>query len=88
MIELVAETFGAPDDRRGEVLALAHGERIADGSEFVRAEHVRTAVEELGIDAEEHDVRGTPAGRDVRVGLAAPRDAEQRHLRPVSNAET
>ncbi|PSQ37975.1 lactoylglutathione lyase [Halobacteriales archaeon SW_12_71_31] len=65
VIELVAEKFDVPDDRRGEVLALAHGERIADGSEFVRAEHVRTAVEELGIDAEEHDVGGAPAGRDV-----------------------
>jgi len=65
VIELVADKFDVPDDRRGEVLARAHGRRLEDGSEFVRSEHMRAAIDDLGIDAEEYDLRDAPAGRDA-----------------------
>ena len=64
VIELVADKFDVPDDRRGEVLARAHGRRIEDGSDFVRSEHMRAAIADLEIDAAEHDLGDAPAGRD------------------------
>ncbi len=65
VIELVADKFDVPDDRRGEVLAHAHARRVEDGADFVRGEHLRAAIEELGIDAVEHDLGDAPAGRDA-----------------------
>lgn len=63
-IELVADKFAVPDDRRGEVVALAHHKRIEAGAEFVESDHMRSAIEELGIDVEEHQIRSAPTGRD------------------------
>ncbi len=65
VIELVADKFDVPDERRGEVLAQAHKRRIEDGSEFVQREHMRAAVEDVGVDAAEHDLGDAPAGRDA-----------------------
>lgn len=64
-IELVADKFAVPDDRRGEVLALAQKLRVEDGSEFVESEHVREAIERLDLEAEERTVGDAPSGRDV-----------------------
>lgn len=63
-IELVADKFAVPDDRRGEVLALAQQLRIEDSADFVEAEHMREAVSQLGLEIEEHEVRDAPSGRD------------------------
>ena len=63
-IELVAEKYAVPDDRRGEVLALAHGERVAAGAEFVEDEHMEAALEELGLPVERVDVGEAQTGRD------------------------
>jgi len=63
-VELVADKFAVPDDRRGEVLALAHRNRVEDGADFVGSEQMRAAIEELGLEAEERDVGEAPAGRD------------------------
>lgn len=63
-IELVADKFAVPAERRGEVVALAHHKRVEDGADYVQAEHMRAAVEELGIDVEEHRIRSAPTGRD------------------------
>ena len=71
-IELVADTFAIPDERRGEVLAVAHRLRVADGAEFVTAEHVRAAIEELDLDVAEHQLRDAPSGRDAPAGRDAP----------------
>ncbi len=57
-IELSADKFAIPDDRRGEVLALAHEERVAEGAEYVQGEHVRAAMEDLGLDVVETDTPG------------------------------
>jgi catechol 2,3-dioxygenase-like lactoylglutathione lyase family enzyme len=63
-IELVADKFVVPDDRRGEVLALAQSLRVEDGSEFVESEHMREAIERLGLEVSRHEVGDAPAGRD------------------------
>ena len=62
-IELVADKFAIPDDRRGEVLARAHSHRLEDGAEFVATKHMQQALDELGIDAEQRDIGTAPAGR-------------------------
>jgi catechol 2,3-dioxygenase-like lactoylglutathione lyase family enzyme len=63
-IELVADKYEIPDGRRGEVLARAHAERVADGAEFVASKHMVTALEELGIEVIENEIRTAAAGRD------------------------
>lgn len=63
-VELVADKFELPDDRRGEVLARAHQYRLADGSEFVRSEHMRAAIEDVGLEVNEREIRAAPSGRD------------------------
>lgn len=63
-IELVADKFAVPADRRGEVVARAHHKRLEAGADFVDAEHMRAALAELDIDVEEHRIRAAPRGRD------------------------
>ncbi|WP_436906762.1 VOC family protein [Halosimplex marinum] len=63
-VELVADKFAIPDDRRGEVLARAHARRVDDGAEFVASKHMRAALDDLGIDAEQRDIPTAAAGRD------------------------
>jgi catechol 2,3-dioxygenase-like lactoylglutathione lyase family enzyme len=63
-IELVADKFEIPDDRRGEVLAHAHGRRLEDSAAFVTSKHMVAALEALGIDVVENDIRPAAAGRD------------------------
>jgi catechol 2,3-dioxygenase-like lactoylglutathione lyase family enzyme len=62
-LELVADKFVIPDDRRGEVLARAHKHRLEDGAEYVRSEHMQNAIEELGLPIEKREIRDAPAGR-------------------------
>jgi catechol 2,3-dioxygenase-like lactoylglutathione lyase family enzyme len=62
-LELVADKFVVPDDRRGEVLARAHKHRLEDGAEYVGSEHMHNAIEELGLPIEEREIRDAPAGR-------------------------
>jgi len=66
VIELVADKFAVPDDRRGEVLALAYQLRVEDGADFVEAEHMRAAIDQLGLEVQEREVGDTEAatGRD------------------------
>lgn len=64
-IELVADKFAVPDERRGAVLALAQHLREDDGADFVEAEHMRAAIEQLGLDVDEREVGEAPTGRDV-----------------------
>lgn len=47
------------------MLAGAQQARLAAGDEFIRDEHMTSALEELGIDAERRDVPDAPAGRAV-----------------------
>lgn len=68
VIELVADKFAVPDDRRAEVLARAHALRVAAGAEYVRGEDLRAALEALDLPVEEHDLPDAPTGTDVPEG--------------------
>jgi catechol 2,3-dioxygenase-like lactoylglutathione lyase family enzyme len=67
-VELVVDKFAIPDDRRADVLALAHSKRVAEGAEYVAGDHVVAALEELGIEVERRDLPDAPAGRGVPGG--------------------
>ena len=64
-IELVADKWPVPDDRRGEVLAVAHRHRVEAGDDFVDDDHMAAAVDELGLDVERKPVPDAPAGAGV-----------------------
>ncbi|WP_152041912.1 hypothetical protein [Salinigranum salinum] len=49
--QTIADVDDAFDDRRGEVPALAHQLRVSDGVAFVRGEHMRDAIRQLGLEA-------------------------------------
>ena len=67
-IELVADKYEIPDDRRGEVLARAHSIRVEEGAEYVDDEHLVAALEEVGLPAEKADLPDAAVGsaRDWR----------------------
>src|SRR5699024_3650334 len=58
-IELAADKFDIPDDRRGEALALAQQKRIEAGAEYAKEEHLEAAVKELDIPVERLDFPAT-----------------------------
>ncbi|EMA40552.1 VOC family protein [Halobiforma nitratireducens] len=62
VIELSADKYEIPDDRRGEVLAKAQQLREADGAEYAKDEHLRNAIDELGLEVVEHDLPDASAG--------------------------
>ena len=62
VIELSTDKYELPDDRRGEVLAKAQELREADGAEYAKDEHLRGAIEELGLEVIEHDLPEASAG--------------------------
>lgn len=55
-VEITTDKYNVPDERRAEVLATAQRLREEDGSEYAKEEHLEAALEELGIDAEPHDI--------------------------------
>jgi catechol 2,3-dioxygenase-like lactoylglutathione lyase family enzyme len=61
-IELTVEKFDFPDDRTGEVLATAQRIREEDGAEYAETEHLAAALDELGIEAEAHDLPDAGSG--------------------------
>ncbi|WP_435124152.1 VOC family protein [Halobaculum sp. D14] len=61
-IELVVDKYAIPDDRRGEVLALAHGKRVEAGDDYVDDPHMEAAIEELGLDVERADIPDAATG--------------------------
>ena len=61
-IELAADAYHIPDDRRGEVMATAQKHRVEDGSEYVKDEHLASALEALGIPVEPTDLPDAPTG--------------------------
>lgn len=54
-IELAADKFEIPDDKRGEVLALTQQKRVEVGAEYAKEEHLEAAIKELGLPVEGHD---------------------------------
>ncbi|MFW5918898.1 MAG: VOC family protein [Halanaeroarchaeum sp.] len=65
VIELTTDAYDIPDDRRGEVLATAQRIREADGADYAEDEHLREALEELGIPVEKHDLPDAATGTGV-----------------------
>jgi catechol 2,3-dioxygenase-like lactoylglutathione lyase family enzyme len=66
VVELAADKYDVPDDRRGEVLATAQRLREADGADYAEDEHLERALEELGLDATPADLPDAPSGTGVR----------------------
>ena len=62
VIELSTDKYEIPDDRRGEVLAKAQELREADGSDYAKDEHLRDAIEALGLEVVKHDLPDASAG--------------------------
>ncbi len=62
IIELSADKYDIPDDRRGEVLATAQRLREEDGADFAEDRHMKQALEELGLDAEPADLPDASTG--------------------------
>ncbi|WP_276260233.1 VOC family protein [Haloglomus litoreum] len=62
VIELSADKYDIPDDRRGEVLATAQRLRVADGADYAKDEHLAAAIEELGLDVKQYDLPEAESG--------------------------
>ncbi|MFC3958483.1 VOC family protein [Halovivax cerinus] len=62
VIELTTDKYDIPDDRRAEVLATTQRIREDDGAEYAKDEHLKAALDELGIDAEPHDLPDAASG--------------------------
>jgi catechol 2,3-dioxygenase-like lactoylglutathione lyase family enzyme len=62
VIELSTDKYDVPDDRRGEVLAKAQELRVEDGEDYAKDEHLAAALEELGLDADPHDLPDAASG--------------------------
>lgn len=65
VVELSADKYGIPSERRGEVLARAHELRVEDGSEYAKEEHLEKALDELGIEYDKVELPEASSG----VGL-------------------
>ncbi|PSP58381.1 lactoylglutathione lyase [Halobacteriales archaeon QH_7_66_36] len=62
-IELAADKYDIPDERRGEVYARAQAARVEAGAEFVSDDHLEAALDALDLPVEPHDLPDTTAGR-------------------------
>jgi len=62
VIELAADKYDVPADRRGEVLATAQRLRVEDGAEYAKDEHLQAALEELGLEATPYDLPSAGSG--------------------------
>lgn len=62
IIELTADKFDFPDERKGEVLAITQRIREESGAEYAKTEHLEAALDELGIDAERYDLPDASSG--------------------------
>ena len=62
VIELSADKYDIPIDRKAEVLATAQHIREAEGEAYAKDEHLRAAIEELGLPVKKHDLPDADAG--------------------------
>jgi catechol 2,3-dioxygenase-like lactoylglutathione lyase family enzyme len=65
VIELAADKYDIPDDRRAEVLATTQRIREEDGADYAEDEHLAQALDELGIEAEPADLPEASTGTGV-----------------------
>ncbi len=50
VLELSADKYGIPQERRGEVLAKAHELRVKQDTDYAKEKHLEQALNELGIE--------------------------------------
>ena len=62
VIELSADPFEIPPERKAEVYATTQRLREEDGAEYAHREHLRGALEELDIEVRERDLPEASAG--------------------------
>jgi catechol 2,3-dioxygenase-like lactoylglutathione lyase family enzyme len=62
IVELSADKFDFPDERKGEVLATTQRIREEDGADYARTDHMRAALEEVGIEIKPYDLPDTESG--------------------------
>ncbi len=65
VIELSADKYEIPNEKRGDILAEAQQLREADGAEFAKDEHLRQAIENLGLPVQRNDLPDAPTGTGV-----------------------
>jgi len=64
VIELAADKYEIPDDKRAEILARAQAARVDDGADYIDSEHLETALEELGLPVKPNALPDAVTGRD------------------------
>jgi len=62
IVELTADKFDFPAERKGEVLATAQRIREEEGADYARTEHLEAALAELGIEAKAYDLPEADSG--------------------------
>lgn len=61
-VELAADVYEIPENRRGEVLARAHALRVEEGATHVERGHVERALSDLGLPVVETGAPESPSG--------------------------
>ena len=62
IIELTADKFDFPRERKGEILATAQRIREEEGATYAKTEHLAAALDELDIEAEPYDLPDADSG--------------------------
>ncbi|SDM43889.1 Catechol 2,3-dioxygenase [Halogranum gelatinilyticum] len=62
VIELSTDKYDIPDERRGEVLAKTQEIREEAGADYAKDEHMKAALDELGMDSTAHDLPDAASG--------------------------
>jgi catechol 2,3-dioxygenase-like lactoylglutathione lyase family enzyme len=62
IVELAADKYDIPAERRAEVLATAQRLRVEDGAEYAKEDHLEAALEELGLPTDAHDLPAAGSG--------------------------
>jgi len=61
-IELAADKYDIPEDRRADVLAAAQRHREEAGAPYAQEEHMEAALKELGLEVDPHDLSEAASG--------------------------
>ena len=62
IIELTADKFEFPTERKGEILATAQRIREEEGAMYAKTEHMAAALSELGIEHKPYDLPDADSG--------------------------
>ncbi len=62
VIELTADKYDVPHDRKAEVLSTAQRLREEDGADYAEERHLEDALRELGIEVDPYDLPDADSG--------------------------